>query len=99
MEWLNCRIQSHLIARVKGHRKGADEVDADGGPDPRDQGGVALETEIQVNGRQTVMGGQIEFIENLGKEHDQVMERPIGLTNGRRERSHTYKKEGPSHAS
>ena len=33
---------------------------------------MAFKAEIQVNGRLTVMSGQIKFLENLEKEHDQV---------------------------
>ena len=33
---------------------------------------MAFETEIEVNGRHTVMGGEVKFLENLGKKHDQI---------------------------
>ena len=61
-----------IAARVKGQHQGAQNVHADSGPDPWHQGIMTFETEIKVDRRQAVMGGEIEILENLGKKHDQI---------------------------
>ena len=33
---------------------------------------MTVETEVEIHRRQTVMGGEIEFLENFEKKHDQI---------------------------
>ena len=56
-----------IFSGVESHGQGPYNIHGNCHPNPGGQGIVTVETEIEIHCRQTVMGGKVDFLENLGK--------------------------------